>query len=96
MSNLKYDMGNYEKGFTGKRTEDAEGERKQMKKKDLLGMEVNVEDNFWVLAKYVVETQEDEMYHEDGSFSSAYTYLKYSDNGTGWYRFYEKNKIRKA
>jgi len=24
MSDLKYDMGNYEKGFTGKRTEDAE------------------------------------------------------------------------
>ena len=67
-----------------------------MTKDSLLGLEVNVQGDIWVLAKYVVEITADEIDHEDGSISRSYTYLKYSETGTGWYRFYERNKTRES
>jgi len=62
---------------------------------ELRGLEVNVQEDVWVKATFVEEFTQEEIHHKDGSYSGAYTYLKYSDNGSGWYRFYERDKTRK-
>jgi len=67
-----------------------------MTKNDLLGLDVKVEDDFWIAAKFVEEKRRKEIVHQDGSVSGAHTYLMFSDDGTGWYRFYKQNKTRKT